>query len=52
MRGRVRQRIERYYNWEWITAFYEDLFTRMLHKQPLIGYDAFLAGNRPGQGGS
>jgi glycosyltransferase involved in cell wall biosynthesis len=41
-REKVRSRIERYYNWEWITDFYEDLFLRMINKDKLISYDAFL----------
>lgn len=41
-RGKVRSRIEQYYNWEWITDFYEDLFMRMLRNEILISYDEYL----------
>jgi glycosyltransferase involved in cell wall biosynthesis len=41
-RGKVRSRIEQYYNWEWITDFYEDLFMRMLRNEMLISYDEYL----------
>jgi glycosyltransferase involved in cell wall biosynthesis len=41
-RDRVRYRIENYYNWEWITDFYEDLFRRMIQKEKLISYDNFV----------
>jgi glycosyltransferase involved in cell wall biosynthesis len=41
-RARVCSRIEGYYNWVWITEFYEDLFGRMLQHQAPISYDAFL----------
>ena len=40
-RERVRSRIENYYNWEWVTDFYEDLFRRMVQKEDLISYDDF-----------
>jgi glycosyltransferase involved in cell wall biosynthesis len=42
-RKRVRSRIENYYNWEWITDFYEDLFDRLKLRQALISYDEFLS---------
>jgi hypothetical protein len=42
-RSKVVSRIETYYNWEWVTSFYEDLFLRLVGKQPLISYDEFLA---------
>jgi len=35
-------RITDYYNWEWITDFYENLFTRMIAGRPVISYDEFL----------
>jgi len=44
-RKRARKRIETFYNWEWITSFYEDLFIRLLNKKSLISYDAFLRKN-------
>ena len=45
-RGKARSRIERYYNWEWITDFYEDLFARMICKESLISYDKYLLRKR------
>jgi len=47
-RERARSRIEGYYNWEWVTDCYEDLFGRMLRREPLISYDEFLRGRRTG----
>ena len=47
-RDRVRSRIETYYNWDWIAAFYEDLFARILRRQRLISYDEFLEVRRSG----
>jgi glycosyltransferase involved in cell wall biosynthesis len=41
-RKKVRSRIEEYYNWEWITDFYEDLFGRMLSNKNLMSYDEYL----------
>jgi glycosyltransferase involved in cell wall biosynthesis len=42
-RRRVVSRIEQYYNWEWITSFYEDLFQRLKERRPFIQYDEFIA---------
>ena len=44
-RGKAHSRIEQYYNWEWLTDFYEDLFIRMVVKKNLISYDEFLGTN-------
>ena len=41
-RKKAPSRIEQYYNWEWLTDFYEDLFIRMVAKKNLISYDEFL----------
>ena len=41
-RDRVRDRIENYYNWQWVTDFYEDLFQRMIQKEESISYDNFV----------
>jgi glycosyltransferase involved in cell wall biosynthesis len=41
-RRRATERIENYYNWEWVTDFYEDLFCRLLKRNPLRSYDDFL----------
>jgi glycosyltransferase involved in cell wall biosynthesis len=45
-RARVRSRIENYYNWDWITDFYEDLFGRLQRRQTLVSYDEFLNARR------
>ncbi|MCX7010332.1 MAG: WecB/TagA/CpsF family glycosyltransferase [Kiritimatiellaeota bacterium] len=47
-RARVRARISGYYNWEWITDFYADLFARMTKQYRLISYDSFLRHRRDG----
>jgi exopolysaccharide biosynthesis WecB/TagA/CpsF family protein len=50
LRERAVERIETYYNWEWITDFYERLFERLRERRPLIQYDEWLAAkqeNRP-----
>ena len=49
-RTRVRSRIEGYYNWEWITDFYEDLFGRLRRHEPLTSYDQFLGGRGANRG--
>lgn len=41
-RKKVRERIEKYYNWDAITDFYEDLFNRLLKRRSLVTYDVFL----------
>ena len=41
-RQRVSQRVRDYYNWEWITDFYEDLFCRVKAGRARISYDEFL----------
>lgn len=42
LRPLARRRIETYYNWEWIADFHEDMFSRLVKKQPAISYDEFL----------
>lgn len=42
LRSKVLSRIENYYNWEWVTSFYEDLFQRLIRKETLISYGEFL----------
>ena len=42
-RGKVRARIERFYNWEWITDFYEELFRRLVAREQPESYDDYLA---------
>lgn len=44
-RGKIRSRIENYYNWEWVTSFYEDLFTRMREGKAAVSYDEYIAAN-------
>ena len=41
-RDKVRFRIQNYYNWEWITDFYEDMFKRIYQNETLLSYDDFL----------
>jgi glycosyltransferase involved in cell wall biosynthesis len=43
---RVRERIETYYNWEWVTDFYEQLFHALMRGEALSSYDAFISGER------
>ena len=45
-RKRVRSRIENYYNWDWITDFYEDLFGRLKAGRTLSSYDEFLSAGK------
>ena len=42
-RSKVTSRIEKYYNWEWVTSFYEDLFRRLLDKKDAVQYDEYVA---------
>lgn len=42
VQGRARDRIAGYYNWDWITDFYEDLFRRLIEKRKPVCYDEFL----------
>ena len=42
-RNKIQSRIENYYNWEWVTSFYEDLFRRMLKASPLVSYDEYVS---------
>lgn len=42
-RPKALARIRTYYNWEWVTSFYEDLFNRLIRCDPLISYDEFMA---------
>jgi glycosyltransferase involved in cell wall biosynthesis len=44
----VRQRVDHYYNWEWITDFYQDMFTRLMARRPLLAYDEFLTAQSTG----
>jgi glycosyltransferase involved in cell wall biosynthesis len=41
-RQKAVRRILEYFNWEWITDFYEELFTRLCENRPPISYDEFL----------
>jgi glycosyltransferase involved in cell wall biosynthesis len=41
-RKKVIKRIEEYYNWEWVTDFYEDLFQRLIRNDKFISYDNFI----------
>jgi glycosyltransferase involved in cell wall biosynthesis len=42
-RSKVVSRIENYYNWEWVTSFYEDLFSRLISRRTAIQYDEYIA---------
>jgi glycosyltransferase involved in cell wall biosynthesis len=42
-RQKVTSRIEDYYNWEWVTSFYVDLFSRQKEGRAFIQYDEFVA---------
>lgn len=42
MKARARERISSYYNWEWITDFYIELFERLRRRETAVSYDAFL----------
>ena len=46
-RCKVVERIQSYYNWEWITEFYLDLFQRLKSGQPGISYDNYLQTQHP-----
>ena len=44
-RAKVTSRIENYYNWEWVTSFYEELFQRLKDGRDYVQYDEFIAGS-------
>jgi hypothetical protein len=48
-RAKVTSRIENYYNWEWVTSFYEDLFLRLKEGRPAVQYDEFLVDRNGGR---
>ena len=48
-RPKAIERVRNYYNWDWITLFYENLFLRLLNGEKTVSYDEFLAGNSPGK---
>ena len=41
-RKKVKSRIKSYYNWEWVTNFYEITFENILKNEKLISYDDFI----------
>lgn len=41
-RGKIRERIENYYNWEWVTAYYEALFYALKQDQAVQSYDKYI----------
>jgi glycosyltransferase involved in cell wall biosynthesis len=43
LRRLAPSRIEQYYNWEWITDFYEDLFGRLCGGKPPAQFEEYLA---------
>lgn len=42
LRQKAAIRINHYYNWEWITDCYEELFSRMITGRAVLSYDEFL----------
>jgi len=42
-RKTVKSRVTHYYNWDWITDFYLDLFSRLRSGRLTVDYDDFLA---------
>jgi glycosyltransferase involved in cell wall biosynthesis len=42
-RNKASSRIDGYYNWTWITDFYEDLFGKLMRNAGLISFDEYLA---------
>lgn len=42
MKEKVHRRITDYYNWDWVTDFYEDTFRKMLEGLSLQSYDEFI----------
>jgi glycosyltransferase involved in cell wall biosynthesis len=45
-RRKASSRITDYYSWEWVTDFYENLFTCLISGKPAISYDEFLKNRR------
>ncbi len=41
-RGKIRSRIENYYNWDWVTSFYEDLFMALISGGATKQYDEYV----------
>jgi len=41
-RKKVTSRIQKYYNWEWVTSFYEMIFDNLLTDKKVISYDDFI----------
>lgn len=48
-RKKAASRIANFYNWEWICDFYEELFQRLVNRQPPRNYDEFLAATGRGE---
>jgi glycosyltransferase involved in cell wall biosynthesis len=48
-REKVTSRIANYYNWDWVTSFYEDLFLRLKEGRSAIQYDEFLMDRNGGR---
>jgi len=48
VRPKAVERIRNYYNWDWITLFYENLFHRLIAGEKTVSYDGFLAAQSPG----
>ena len=41
-RKKATSRIKKYYNWEWVTSFYETIFENLIFGKKAISYDAFI----------
>ena len=41
-RPKALERIQNYYDWDWITLFYENLFCRLTRGEPVTSYDEFI----------
>lgn len=50
LRNKASSRIDSYYNWDWITSFYEDFFRRLVQNDTRLSFDEYLAGRQPAEG--
>ena len=41
-RKKATSRIKKYYNWEWVTSFYEMIFENLIFDKKVISYDEFI----------
>ncbi len=47
LRNKASTRIQNFYNWGFITEFYEDLFSRLRKGSDVVSYDQHLKGRQP-----